>query len=435
MSASHSTAGARTTTEVTVPGDKSLTHRALLFAALADGRSRIRAPLQGADTESTAAALRQLGCPVPPLDAAGDVVIDGVGLRGLRQSAAMIDCGNSGTTARLLMGILAGSDFESTLTGDASLCSRPMRRVTEPLSRMGATFEELDRPDRLPIRMRGGELRSIDYTSPHASAQVKSAVLLAALTAGVTAVVSEPVLSRDHTERMLARLGVPLRSSVSSTGVHVEISPVPRLDPLDFDVPGDFSSAAFIIAFACLHSERDIVIRNVGINPTRIGFLRVLEQMQAKVQVENVRDVCGEPVADLRASVSPLVAARITAADVPSLVDEIPIIAILAARAAGTTIIEGAQELRVKESDRISAMVANLRAIGVDASELPDGMVISGTDRPLAGNVRVLHDHRIALAFGVLTAVEDDRVQVDDPSVVQVSFPGYWDLLQGLRLT
>jgi 3-phosphoshikimate 1-carboxyvinyltransferase len=434
MSPSGGGAGTRAPAEVQVPGDKSLTHRALLLSALADGRSRIRAPLRSADTEATAACLRQLGCAVPALDEQGELIVDGVGLHGLRESLQPLDCGNSGTTARLLMGTLAGYAFPATLTGDASLCSRPMRRVTEPLGSMGARFAELGSPDRLPLRMHGGALRSLRYDSPHASAQVKSALLLAGLTGGVAVDVSEPLLSRDHTERMLLQLGVPLRTAnEAGAGARVELTPVSRLEPLDFDVPGDFSSAAFVAAYACLAATDDVLVRDVGLNPTRTGLLHVLGRMGARVRVVNERLTCGEPVGDVRATRSTLKAVHITAAEVPSLVDEIPVIAILAARADGTTVIEGARELRVKESDRIAALVANLQLLGVAARELDDGMVIHGTDRPLTGRVRTAHDHRIAMAFGVLQATEGDRVTIDDPDVVNVSFPAFWDVLRQVQ--
>jgi 3-phosphoshikimate 1-carboxyvinyltransferase len=414
---------------IPVPGDKSLTHRALLLAALATGRSRIRRPLRGADTAATASALVQLGCAVP--EWSDELIVDGAGLHGLREPGVVIDCGNSGTTARLLMGILAGYPFAAVLDGDASLRSRPMRRVTTPLATMGARFDELGAADRLPTRVRGGSLRAVTYDSPHASAQVKSAVLLAALTAGVAASVTEPILSRDHTERMLERLGVPLLRHFHQDGrAQVSLTPVTQLDPLDFDVPGDFSSAAFVLAFATLAAPCEIVVPGVGMNPTRTGFLQVLERMGGQVDIRNPRDSCGEPIADLHVQRARLVSTRIMPEEVPSLVDEIPALAVLAARADGETVIEGAGELRVKESDRITAMVSNLRAIGVEAEERSDGMVIRGTDRPLAGAVRVLHDHRIAMSFGLLAAAGNNDVQIDDPAVVVVSYPAFWSMLQ-----
>ena len=420
-------------TSVRVPGDKSLTHRALMFSALADGVSRIRRPLVGADTQSTADCLRQLGCSVAQLDAEGELVVHGLGLRGLRQPGAILDCGNSGTTARLLMGVLAGQSLHAVLTGDASLRSRPMRRVTQPLAQMGARFEELEQPDRLPIRVFGGQLSSIDYLSPHASAQVKSAILLAGLTGGVSVSVTEPLLSRDHTENMLQRAGVILRRSRLSDGsARVALQPVDRIAPLDFDVPGDFSSAAFVVALACLVATTPVRICDVGLNATRTGFLDVLGRMGAAVTVENARETGGEPIGDLVAARGPLTATRVTPAEVPALVDEVPIIAALAARAHGSTVIEGAGELRLKESDRIRAIVSNLRAIGVTAEELPEGLVVHGTDAQLAGRVKALHDHRIAMAFAVLGAAPNAAIEIDDPGVVDVSFPTFWAMLREL---
>jgi 3-phosphoshikimate 1-carboxyvinyltransferase len=417
-------------TVVLVPGDKSLTHRALLFAALGTGRSRVRRPLVGADTRSTAEALRRLGCPIPDLGSTEELVIDGAGLRGLREPSDQLDCGNSGTTARLLMGVLAGQPFRAVLTGDASLRGRPMRRVTEPLARMGARFDELGDHDRLPVRIRGGVLTGIDYPSPHASAQVKSAILLAGLTGGVRVSVTEPQLSRDHTENMLRRAGVAVASRVLADGsACVALEPADHIEPLDFDVPGDFSSAAFLLAFAVLAAGGPVRVRDVGLNPTRTGFLDVLRRMGASVAIERQRDSGGEQIGDVVAAAAPLRATTIAGSEVPALIDEIPVIAALAARAEGTTVIDGAGELRVKESDRIRALVANLQAVRVAAEELPHGLIIHGTDRPLRGRVRALHDHRIAMAFGVLAAAGNADIEIDDVGVVDVSFPEFWTTL------
>jgi 3-phosphoshikimate 1-carboxyvinyltransferase len=418
---------------IRVPGDKSITHRALMLAALADGRSRIRRPLDGADTRSTAEVLRQLGCAIPSL-AAPELVIDGVGLRGMRTPADTLDCGNSGTTARLMLGVLAGQDLTATLTGDASLRSRPMRRITTPLTAMGADFRELGQLDRLPLHVTGGPLRGLDYASPQASAQVKSAVLLAGLVGGVDVSVSEPLLSRDHTERMLAGAGAILTSQAHPDGrASVRLTPGARLEPLDIDVPGDFSSAAFVIAHATLHGRGPVRIAGVGVNPTRTGMLRVVRRMGARVRLEQQRVSGGEPVADIVVEPAQLRATVITAAEVPSLIDELPAIAMLAARADGTTVISGAAELRVKESDRIATVVANLRAIGGDADEMPDGLVIRGCTTRLAGSVACRHDHRIAMAFGILAAAVGAAIDIDDRAVVDVSYPGFWGMLDEVR--
>ncbi|HEX2166180.1 MAG TPA: 3-phosphoshikimate 1-carboxyvinyltransferase [Longimicrobiales bacterium] len=423
----------QTERSVRVPGDKSVTHRALILAALATGRSRVHRPLIGADTQSTAAALRSLGVNVPELG--NDVLIEGVGLHGLRSARSAIDCGNSGTTARLLMGVLAGFPFESTLTGDSSLCSRPMRRVAAPLELMGATFEELEREDRLPARIEGGALRPLRYDSPHASAQVKSAILLAGLTGSADVSVFEPYLSRDHTERMLAHIGVPLRTSRSADGrPGVGLSPVAQLQGFEIEVPGDLSSAAFIIAHVLLAGTAPVRIRDVGLNPTRTGLIDVVQRMGGRLHAENVRESCGESLGDLVVERSDLRSAHIVGAEIPSLVDEVPVLAILAAHAEGDTLIEGAGELRVKESDRIRAVVENLTAIGASAEERPDGMLIRGAGgaRPrLSGEVRVHADHRIAMAFGVLSSITEGAVRIDDPGAVGVSFPGFWDVLAG----
>lgn len=419
-------------TVLRVPGDKSITHRALILAALATGRSRVLRPLTSADTRSTAAVLRALGAGVGEL--ADETFIDGAGLHGLRAAAGALDCGNSGTTARLLMGVLAGYPFESTLTGDASLRSRPMRRVTVPLSRMGAIFEELDAPDRLPIRLRGGELRPLSYDSPHASAQVKSALLLAGLTGGVRVSVTEPVLSRDHTERMLVRLGVPVVTGRRPDGRSgVALAPATRLTSFEMEIPGDASSAAFIAAHALLAATAPVRICDVGLNPTRAGFFDVVRRMGGRIEFANVRESCGEPIGDVIVERSALHGTTVTPAEIPALVDEVPVLAVLAARAEGITAVEGAAELRVKESDRIHALVSNLERIGASAEERPDGLVVQGGAHPLAGSIRAAGDHRIAMAFGVLGAATDVAIDIDDRDVVDVSFPGFWALLDELR--
>lgn len=419
---------------VRVPGDKSITHRALLFGALARGRNRIRNPLTGADPQATAAALRALGCAVPPLDG-GEIVFEGVGAAGLRSPAGAIDCANSGTTARLLLGLLAGVPLRATLTGDASLRRRPMRRVTEPLAAMGARFHELDESDRLPITVEGGALRPYEHESAHASAQVKSALLLAGLTGNVAVTVTEPVLSRDHTERMLSAMGARLRTESLDDGrARVTLEDAGTLEPLDITVPGDFSSAAFFIALGLL-GPTPVRVEGVGVNPTRSGLLPVLARMGARIDIANAHVEGGEEVADIVAWPSELHGATVVAAEIPAMIDEVPVLAVLAARARGETTITGAGELRVKESDRITALVSNLGALGASAEEFPDGLVVAGSDAPLQGTVRTHDDHRIAMAFGVLGAAPGASVEIDDPDVVAVSFPGFWELLRGEVMT
>lgn len=416
---------------VRVPADKSITHRALMLAALASGRSRIRNSLTGADTQATAAALRTLGVAVPALSS--DIVVDGRGTRGLRASAHGIDCHNSGTTARLLMGLLSGHAFETELTGDDSLRSRPMRRVTVPLERMGVRFTELGEPDRLPVRMRGGALRTLHYDSPHASAQVKSAILLAGLTGGTEVSVTEPRVSRDHTERMMLQLGLPLVRTVGADGRHeVRLGTSGGVPSFEMDVPGDASSAAFMAAFARLGGTRQLRIEGVGLNPTRTGFIDVVRRMGGRIAIDNERESCGEPVGDLLVERSELRATHIGGDEIPTLIDEVPILAILAARASGTTIIEDAAELRVKESDRIRSVVEGLLAVGVQARERPAGLEVEGTDAPLSGRVATHADHRLAMAFGVLGHVPGARVMVDDEGAAAVSYPEFWTELRRL---
>lgn len=406
--------------QVTVPGDKSISHRALILSALAPGESRVASILRSADIESTAAVLRSLGVPIPPLG--DEVTVPGVGRGGLRQPAAPLDCGNSGTTARLMAGVVAGAEAGVTarFVGDASLSRRPMGRIARPLREMGATVT-LDGGGGLPMEVMGGKLRRVDYSSEVASAQVKSAVLLAALAAGVPARVREPALSRDHTERMLAARGAELMTHADG----VEIVPVDELTPMDMQVPGDPSSAAFLAALAALADGGELQLRAVCLNPTRAGFLHVLRRMGARIQWD-VREEGGEMVGDVAVSPGRLLAVEVTGAEVPSMIDELPLVACLAARAEGESVIRGAGELRVKESDRIAAVVANLRAIGVVAEELPDGMTVVGSDRPLAGRVRTHGDHRLAMAFGVLAALDGSQVEVDDPGCVAVSYPDFW---------
>jgi 3-phosphoshikimate 1-carboxyvinyltransferase len=418
--------------DVAVPGDKSLTHRALMFAAAADGTSRLRGLLPGADCRSTAAVLRALGCDVPDLPADGsEIVVAGRGIASWTAPAAWLDCGNSGTTARLMMGLLASRPFASTLTGDDSLRGRPMRRITGPLERMGTRFREAGAADRLPIEVIGGPLRSIDYASPKASAQIKSAVLLAGLGGGVPVSVTEPMLSRDHTERILRALGETVETEDVDGGVRIRFAPSGHaLPPLELEVPGDPSSAAFLVALALLADAGELRIRNVCINPTRTGFLRLVERMGARIETVDERTAGGEPVADLVVRPAKLRGIEVGGHEVPDGIDEIPMLAVLAARAEGETRVTGAGELRVKETDRIAAVAGNLRRLGADAEELEDGIVVRGADRPLTGRVETFDDHRIAMAFGVLGARPGNAIEIDHPECVDVSFPGFWELLR-----
>ena len=418
-----------------VPGDKSISHRALLIAALGEGPSELRGVLVSADVEATARALRALGVNVPPLDSAV-MVVPGVGLRGLQMPDAPIDCANSGTTARLIAGLVAGAGLEATLVGDESLSRRPMRRVSEPLRAMGVTVE-LPPHEGLPMTIRAGTVRGLTWHGAVASAQVKSAVLLAGLVGQVPVEVHEPLPTRDHTERLLEARGVDLIRD----GAMVALRPNGAVGAGPIDVPGDPSSAAFLLGAVACGASDGVRVRGVAVNPTRMGAVTVLRRMGLPVRLEGMRVVGGEPVADLVAgradetdpAAPALVGVTIDPTEVPALIDELPLLACVAARAVGETRVTGAGELRVKESDRIRLVVENLRSLGVEAEELPDGFVIRGVDRPLSGRVRTAGDHRIAMAFGVLGAVPGNAIVIDDPSCVAVSWPSFWDALDACR--
>ncbi len=412
------------TIELRVPGDKSLSHRALIFSALADGTSRITGLLTGEDVRSTAGVLRALGVDVPEVGA--EMTMQGVGLRGLQAPAGELDCGNSGTTTRLMAGVVAAYPFAGTFVGDRSLSKRPMRRIAKPLRAMGASVTlGGKKEDGLPMTVQGGALRPIEWRSEVASAQVKSAILLAGLCAGVPVSVHEPFLSRDHTERMLAARGV----SLSRRGSMVSLVPPPALRALDMAIPGDPSSAAFFVALAVLGAG-EVRLPDVCLNRTRTGFLETLAAMGARVRTEDERIEGGEPVGTIVAAPSTFSGTTVRGTIIPAMIDELPLLACVAARAQGETEIRDAEELRGKESDRIAAVVANLRAVGVEAHELEDGLRVVGTTAPLAGEVVTHGDHRLAMAFGVLGAVSGGRITVDDPACASVSYPSFWDDLR-----
>ncbi len=423
--------------EVRVPGDKSISHRALLLAALADGTSRLRGLLDAGDTRSTAEALRRLGVPVPELPPDGaEILVHGAGLRGLKAEGERLDCGNSGTTARLLAGALAGSDARVVLDGDPSLRARPMDRVVLPLRRMGARIDP-QRPGaaRLPLAIRGGALTAIDYASPVASAQVKSALLLAGVVGRIPVRVEEPRPSRDHTERMLAAMGARIRREEGGRAPAVSFEPGGTLEPLDLDVPADPSSAAYFAALAALLPRGAVRLVGVSANPTRVAFFGALERMGAAVAWRDVADGWGgEPVGAVEVAPERLRGIAVGADEVPAMIDELPLLAVLASRAEGESRVSGAAELRVKESDRIAATVSALRSIGADAEELPDGFVVRGGEQPLRGRVETRGDHRMAMAFGVLTALPGNRIEIDDPNAADVSFPAFWRELRRVRL-
>ncbi len=411
---------------VRVPGDKSITHRALLFAALARGTSHVGGALNSLDARSSARVLRQLGASISPLR--DGVVVTATGRGRLRAPEAVLNCGNSGTTARLLLGLLAGHRFRATLTGDASLRRRPMRRVTGPLAIMGARFEERAN-DGLPLTIRGGGLRPLRYELPVASAQIKSALLLAGLSGGVPVDIGETRgRSRDHTERFLRAFGY----SVEEQDGWVGFRPGGRVQPFELQVPGDPSSAAFLAGAAILAEAGELRISGVGVNPTRIGFLTVLRRMGASIEVQGLTEHVGEPVADLVARPAALEATEVDAGEVPILIDEIPLLAALASRAHGVTVFREVAELRVKESDRLSLIAENLRAVGANAEVQGDDLVVEGVSTPPRGFVRSAGDHRIAMAFAVLGTVPAARIAIDDLACAAVSFPRFPQILRGL---
>ncbi|HET9012997.1 MAG TPA: 3-phosphoshikimate 1-carboxyvinyltransferase [Gemmatimonadaceae bacterium] len=415
--------------ELQVPGDKSISHRALICSALAEGTSRIRGILPSADVHSTAGVLRALGVPVPELWPTMAIV--GAGRRSLRAPAADLDCGNSGTTARLMSGVVAGAGLTARFVGDASLSRRPMRRVARPLVQMGARVE-LPEHGGLPMTVTGAPLHDVEWVSDTPSAQVKSCVLLAALCAGVEATVREPSRSRDHTERMLASMGAEVWVNDDAVLLFAEQT----LAPLDVSVPGDPSSAAFFAALASLATEGDLLATRVGVNETRTGFFAALREMGGAIELENAVREGGEHVADLRIASGRALAGITVSGDViPTLIDELPLLACVAAYADGETRVTGAAELRVKESDRIAAVVQNLRALGADADELPDGYVVRGTRPRLRGTVTTHGDHRLAMAFGVLATLPGNEIAIDDRACVAVSYPGFWDDLRRVTST
>jgi 3-phosphoshikimate 1-carboxyvinyltransferase len=410
---------------VRVPGDKSISHRSLILAALATGRSRIAGILDSADVNSTASVLRSLGVAVP--DLTSDFSLSGKGLRGLNAPGSPLYCGNSGTTVRLMSGVLAAHPFESRLEGDASLSRRPMKRIAEPLTAMGARFE-FARGDGLPMTIHGGRLAGITWNTRSASAQTKSAILLAGLVGGVQVTVIESQKSRDHTERILTSLGAAVESDETS----VSLSPVSSLSPLELTVPGDPSSAAYFIAYAVLGGG-EISIPGVCINPTRAGFIDTLIEMGGKIECEDRAAAAGDSVATIVARKSSLNDFTVSGSRIPSMIDELPLLACVAAYARIRLEVRGAQELRVKESDRIAVVAQNLRALGVDIEELNDGFIVRGRSGPLAGRIITEGDHRIAMSFGVLAALPGSSIEIDDPACVSVSYPAFWDDLKSLQ--
>jgi len=411
---------------ITVPGDKSISHRALMLGSIAEGRTDVSGFLTGDDCLATAAAMRALGVTIEQPDATS-LLIEGVGRDGLRAPHQDIDLGNSGTAMRLMAGLLAGQRFSCTLTGDESLTGRPMGRIITPLTLMGAAIES-DCDGTPPLQLSGGlDLHAIDYDLPIASAQVKSAVLLAGMYAEGQTSVTEPAVTRDHTERMLASMG----ADISVQNRTVSIAGRQDLRGCAVEVPGDLSSATFIILATLLSQEADILIKNVGVNPTRTGVIDILKEMGADLSLENCRSLGQEPVADLRVRASRLQGGPVDPALVSLAIDEFPALFVAAAAAKGKTSFSGLEELRVKESDRISAMADGLRRLGIQVEETPDGAVVHG-GRFTDGEVESYHDHRVAMSLAIAGTIADGEVLVRGVDNVDTSFPGFKDLMTGL---
>ena len=411
--------------EITVPGDKSISHRGIMLGALANGTTSITNFLKGADCLSTISCFQKMGIEIEETE--NEILAHGKGLHGLSAPKEILDAGNSGTTTRLISGILAGQNFSCDLTGDASIQKRPMKRIMTPLSMMGADITSVHNNGCAPLHIKGAPLKGISYQSPVASAQVKSCVLFAGLYADGKTSVTEPFLSRNHSELMLSSFG----ASVQTCGTTATIEPEPVLTAQKVEVPGDVSSAAFFIAAGLLIPGSELLIKNVGINPTRDGILRVCKQMGANLELLNTRTQCGEPVADILVKHSELNGTVIEGDLIPTLIDELPVIAVMAACANGETIIRNAEELKVKESNRLEIIVHHLSEMGCDITGTEDGMIIRG-GKPLHGAVLDSHlDHRIAMSFAVAGLVADGETEITNADCVNISYPGFYrDLLR-----
>lgn len=427
---------------LTVPGDKSISHRAALLGSLACGTTTIHNYSPGQDCQTTLQCVTELGARVERV--AGVVLVHGAGAGGLKEPANVLDCGNSGTTMRLLSGVLAGQDFFSVLTGDESLRSRPMRRIAAPLRLMGATVDGREGGDRAPLTIRGGRLQALaQYHTPVASAQVKSCVLLAGLFASGMTTVIEPALSRDHTERMLPLFG----ANVEARDRQVSVLGGQELHATTLRVPGDISSAAFWLVLGAMVPGAEVTVLGAGLNPSRTGVINVLRRMGCRLEMNPAGAwaesgcTCArpghgcagagpEPVADVRVTGGPLSGVEIPPEEVLALLDEIPVLAVAAAIAKGTTVVRGASELRHKESDRIAATVENLRAMGASISEMPDGFIIEGTGRLTGANIRTRGDHRVAMAFAIAGLVAGGDTTLDDVECINISYPGFMEIVQ-----
>lgn len=413
--------------EISVPGDKSISHRAVMFGALAKGTTEVTHFLQGADCLSTIDCFRRMGIDIE--NTPSRILIHGKGLRGLSAPSSALDVGNSGTTLRLISGILSGQDFKVLLDGDASIRRRPMKRIMTPLSMMGAKIGSLKGNGCAPLHIKGQALHAIHYQSPVASAQVKSCVLLAGLYADGTTRVTEPALSRNHTELMLHFFG----AQVHSEGTTASIQPSPALEGRFIQVPGDISSAAYFIAAALLIPGSEVLIRNVGVNPTRDGILRVCQAMGADITRLNERSDSGEPTADLLVRHSSLKGTVIEGDLIPTLIDELPVIAVMAALAKGTTVIRNAAELKVKESDRIQVMTENLTRMGARVEATEDGMIIHGGSSLQGAIIDSHQDHRVAMSFAVAALAAEGETEIRDAECVSISYPGFYQDLASLQ--
>ena len=412
--------------EITVPGDKSISHRSVMFGSIAKGTTEIHNFLEGADCLSTIGCFRRMGIEIENKN--GTVIVHGKGMHGLTAPSGTLDCGNSGTTTRLISGILAPQNFDVTLTGDESIQKRPMKRIIEPLSMMGADIKSIRGNDCAPLKICGMPLAGIHYTSKVASAQVKSAILLAGLYADGLTTVTEPQVSRNHTELMLKFFGAELESKETS----VTIWPATELFGNRIDVPGDISSSVYFVAAGLILPNSEDLIKNVGINPTRAGLIKVCEAMGADLTLLNENHGNAEPTADLLVRTSSLKACTIEGDIIPTLIDELPTIAMMACFAEGTTVIRDAAELKVKESNRIAIMVENLRAMGADVEETEDGMIIHG-GKPLHGAVIASHkDHRIAMTFAVAALAAEGETEIHDADCVNISYPAFYEELERL---
>lgn len=414
--------------EITVPGDKSISHRGVMFGSIAKGTTEITGFLNSADCNSTIDCFRQMGISITKKDE-HTVLVDGKGMRGLSAPSGFLDAGNSGTTVRLMSGILSAQSFPVTVTGDASIQKRPMKRIMEPLSLMGADITSMHGNGCAPLIINGKPLHGISYTTKTASAQVKSSILLAGLYADSPTQVTEPAVSRNHSEIMLRAFGADL--SVKDKTVF--LNPADELFAQKVEVPGDISSAAYFIVAGLITPDSEILIRNVGINETRDGIIKVVQAMGGNITLQNERTACGEKVADILVKTSELNGTTVEGAIIPTLIDELPVIAILAACAKGQTIIKDAAELKVKECNRIDAVTRNLSAIGGDITATEDGFIINGGASLHGAAIETFHDHRIAMSFAIAALVADGENTYDHPECVNISYPTFFDDLASLK--